>query len=246
METEKIQINLGEGVNNAEVILRQGEAVRQIEPKPPVKTRLEGVISVPAEYLRKRVDTEQFTQERSHLIVDREKVSLTLIINEDDEYLRGEVTGTLEFHPKFVEFGINGNKKWTPVELGRFFKMNRSFFADEKTNRELVTDLMNFSATVNNKIEKSSSNNGDQKDYFEQAVQSNLPKSFYLKIPIFKGKAAQTLEIETVSRINGREVTFSLISSGATQVFEEERDKIIDEQLSLVREIAPRIAIIEV
>lgn len=141
-----------------------------LEPKPPVKTNLFGTIGAPFEYLIKRVETGQFTQERSHLIVDREKVSLTLIINEDDEYERGVISGLLESHPKFIEFGINTGKVWTPIELGMFFKMNRAFFPDKKNNMQLVTDLMNFTATVNNKLERGIKENGNQMDNFMQVV----------------------------------------------------------------------------
>ena len=246
MENEKIQIVLGDGVSKAEVILREGHAVKELEPKAPVKTKLSGVICVPVEYLTKRVKTGQFTQERSHLIVNREEILLSLVINEDDEYERGQVDGKLEFHPKFTEFGINTKKVWTPTELGMFFKMNRAFFPDKTTNMKLVTELMNFSATVNNKIERSLKENGSQTDNFEQVVNSNLPEKFTLTIPIFKGMKAETLEIETFAKINGREVAFILISPAANQTLEEIRDKEIDEQLEKVRKIAPNIAIIEV
>ncbi|GHT09057.1 hypothetical protein FACS189426_06300 [Bacteroidia bacterium] len=246
METEKVQIVLGENVTKAEVILREGASVKEIEPKATVKTNLSGVIGVPVEYLTKRVATGQFTQERSIVIVNREEIRLSLVINEDDEYLRGQVDGTLEFHPKFIEFGINTGKVWTPTDLGLFFKMNRAFFPDKNTNMKLVTDLMNFSATVSNKIDRMVKENGDRTDNFAQVVNSNLPASFVLEIPIFKGVKAETLEIETFAKINGREVSFTLLSPGANQALEEIRDKVIDSQLESIKEIAPNIAIIEV
>jgi hypothetical protein len=154
MEREKINLTLSEGLTTAEVVIREGTAVKLLEPKPPVKTQLSGVVGVPVEYLAKRVTTGQFTQERAHLIVNRKEIKLSLIINEDDEYTRGQVDGTLEFHPKFVEFGINTGMVWTPTELGLFIKMNRAFFSDKSVNMKLVTDLMNFTATVNSSIEK--------------------------------------------------------------------------------------------
>ena len=61
METEKLQINLGANVTKAEVILREGQAVKELEPKAPIKTSLSGVIGAPVEYLTKRVETGQFT-----------------------------------------------------------------------------------------------------------------------------------------------------------------------------------------
>lgn len=246
MENEKLQINLGHGVAKAEVVLREGPAVKELEPKAPIKTDISGVIGSPLEYLKKRLSTGQFTEERSHLIVDREYISLSLIINEDDDYQRGIVHGKLEFHPKFEEFGINTKKEWTPMELGLFFKMNRAFFPDRGANMKLVTDLMSFTATVNNKIERSVKENGDRTDNFAQVVNSNLPASFVLNIPIFKGMEAETLEVETFARVDGRAVVFVLISPGANQTLEEIRNKTIDAQLEQIKVIAPKLAIIEV
>lgn len=245
MENEKLQVNFAPGATKCELVIREGAAVRELEPKAPIKTSLSGVIGAPLEYLTKRVETGQFTQERTHIIVNREKIKLSLVINEDDEYKRGQVDGVLAFHPKFIEFGINTGKVWTPTELGMFFKMNRAFFSDRQVNMKLVSELMNFTATVNNKIDRSVKENGDRTDNFAQVVNSNLPASFTLKLPIFKGKDAETLEVETFAQINGREVCFILLSPGANQTLEEVRDRAIDEQLDKIKSIAPNIAIIE-
>lgn len=246
MNTEKFQINLGDDISKAEITLREGPAVKELELKAPVKTDISGVLGAPLEYLTKRVSTGQFTQERSHIIVNRENITIQLVINEDNEYLRGKVIGKLEFHPKFEEFGINAGTVWTPTDLGMFFKMNRAFFPDKNVNMKLVTDLMNFTATVNNTIERSVKENGGRTDNFAQVVNSNLPGSFVLNIPIFKGLPAETLEIETFAKVSGREVAFVLLSPSANQTLEEIRDKAIDEQLNKIKDIAPDIAIIEI
>lgn len=246
MDTEKININFSEGLSKAELIIREGAAVKELEPKAPIKINLSGVLGTPLEYLKKRVPTGQFSQERSHIIVNRENVSISLIINENDDYERGEIKGTLDFHPKFKEFGINEGKVWTPSVLGMFFKMNRAFFPDKTLNMRLVSDLMNFTAKVSNKIEMSLKESGSKSDNYEQVVNSNLPEKFTLQIPIFKGKPAENLEIETFAQINGREVAFILISPSANQLLEDIRDKAIDEEIAQIKEVAPNIAIIEV
>ena len=196
--------------------------------------------------MKKRVGTGQFEQERSHILIDRDNVTLSLVINEDDYYNSGSVVGKLDFNPKFIEFGINNGKVWTPSELGMFFKMNRAFFTDRKANMELVTTLMNFTATVNNTLERSVKENGDRKDNFTQVVNSNLPESFTLAMPIFKGMQSETLEVETFAQISGREVSFLLLSPGANQALEDIRNKVIDEQIAAIKEVAPNIALIEV
>lgn len=246
MQNEKMQINLAPGMEKAEVIIREVTKVNELEVKAPIKLKLEGVIGSVVEFLSKRLDQkDQINQKRCHILVNRENISIKLVFNENDEYLTGSVTGTLAMHPKFEEFGINGYKVWTPSQLGMFFKMNKSFFADKSENMKLVHELMNYTATVNNSIQKAMKENGDRTDNFEQVVNSNLPKAFMLKIPIFKGFQAETLEVETFAQVNGREVAFILISPAANQAMEDVRDKVIDEQINAIRELCPDIPIIE-
>lgn len=132
------------------------------------------------------------------------------------------------------------------AELGMFFKMNRAFFADRKTNMDLVTALMNFTANVNHTIERSIKENGNRTDNFAQVVNSNLPEAFELNIPIFKGMPAERLEVETFAKVDGRDVALVLLSPGSRETLEDLRDRVIDDQLSRIREIAPKIAIFEV
>lgn len=229
-----------------EVVIRHGEAPDLLAPSYPVKTNIIGVISAPLEYLKQRVGTGQFDQKRCHIIVDRDKIKITLIINEDIEEVRGTITGSLAVHPKFEEFGINGGTVWSPADLGMFLKMNRAFFPDKSANMKLVSELMNFTATVNNKIERQVKENGNNTDNFSQVVNSNLPEKFTVQVPLFRGMPAETIEVETFARINGREVAFILLSPGANQTTEEIRDNVIDEQLDAITQVAPDIVIIEV
>lgn len=247
MAKEKLKIQLGENVAKAEVIVREVSTVNELTVKAPVKIKLDGVIGCVYEFLEKRKsENEQINQKRCHILVNREEISIKLITNENDEYTCGNVTGKLLMYPKFVEFGINTGKIWAPTELGLFFKMNRAFFVSREDNMKLVTDLMNFTATVNSSIERAAKETGDRTDKFEQIVNSNLPKSFNLKIPVFKGMNAEIFEVETFVQINGREVSFTLISPGTNQTIEDIRDSVINTEIDKIRESCPGIAIIEV
>ena len=57
MENEKMIVNLAPGMSTAELVIREGKAVAQLEPKAPVKTELNGIIGVVQEYLGKRFAT---------------------------------------------------------------------------------------------------------------------------------------------------------------------------------------------
>lgn len=229
-----------------EYTIREGKAPELLPVLKPVPVKISGTIRSVTEFLERRKDQEdQINQKRCHIIVNRENITILLIIHENDPYLKGEVKATLETHPKFEEFGINNGKVWTPTQLGLFFKMNRAFFTDKAENMRLVTELMNFTATVSNSIERSAKENGDKTDKFAQTVDSNLPKAFTLNIPLFKGKHSEQLEVETFAQINGREVGFILLSPAANQTMEEIRDKVIDDQILMIRLLCPDIVIIE-
>lgn len=246
MKAENIVIQTKSSNEKVELIIREVSKVNELDVKAPVKLNLNGVLNCVSEFLSKRLDElDQINQKRCHILVNREKITIELIFNEHDEYLKGTVKGQLSIHPKFEEFGINTSKVWTPSQLGLFVKMNRSFFVDRETNMTLVTQLMNFTGNVNSQIEKSVKESGDRTDNFSQVVNSNLPKSFVLNIPIFKGYPSETLEVETFAQVSGREVAFVLQSPSANEVIEEIRDNAINEQLELIKEICPNIVIIE-
>ena len=227
-----------------EVIIREGEAPKVLDPKAPVKMNVNGTINAPFEYLSKRIDC--IKQKECHIIVNREKITIQLVVNESDEYTRGTIAGTLQHHPKFEEFGINTGKVWSPFDFAMFCKMNRAFFADKNANMSLVSACKNFTAKVNNQIERAIQENGNSTDNFAQVVNSNLPESFTLSIPIFKGGKNEDLVVETFAKIDGRNVAFVLLSPGAEETLEDLRDKAIDEQLNAIKAIAPDIAIFEV
>lgn len=197
-----------------------------------------------SEWLGKRIDiTDQLL---SHVIVNRDAFSVELVLNESSFYDRDSIKGVLSIHPKFVEFGINTGKKWSPNELGDFFKMNRSFFASKAENMALVSQLKYFISEVNQKVEKLASDKGDKTDHFSQTVNSNIPSVFSIKIPIWKGGKAETIEVETVATISGREISLMLIAPDANDLIEQERNTAIDAEIEKIKEIAPDLAIIEV
>lgn len=246
MGKEKFQINLAPGTEKAEIIVREVSKVNELEVKAPIQIDLSGVIGAPLEFLTRRLDqSDQINQKRCHVIVSRENLKITIVTSENNQYETGKVVGTLSKHPKFKEFGINTDKLWEPNELGQFFKMNRFFFDDKNENMSLVTALLNFNANVNTTIEKQKSEGGDFKDNYSGAVTSNVPGKFKLKIPLFKGRPAEVIEVEFYASINGRTVMLQLYSPGANQALEDIRDEVIDQQISAIRELAPEIAIIE-
>lgn len=245
MSENKLNVIIPKDYNGApiEVVLREGEAPVALDPKEPERVVINGTIDAPIRWLEKRV--ELINQKATNIIVNRDKMRMALTIDETS-YYQTEINGILQASKEMQEFGINVEKKWEPIKLSKFIKMHRAFFTDKSQNMMLVSTLKNFKAKVNQDIERSKEENGSKVDNYSQVVDSNLPKSFKLNIPLFKGFACEEIEVEIYADVDGRDVSLSLVSAGANEAIEEYKNKVIDVQLDVIRQIAPDIVIVEV
>lgn len=248
MESEnsenKVHVVVPENYNGTpiEIIFRQGEATTELDPKEPEKVTLKGTIDAPLRWLEKRIGL--IDQKAAHILICRDAMSIQLKIDETN-YYAVDIAGQLESSQKIAEFGINTSKPWEPAKLSQFLKMNRAFFTERQKNMELVSQLKNFKATINQEVERRKEENGSRTDNYSQVVDSNLPESFKVNIPLFKGFAPEEIEVEIYADVDGRDVSLSLVSAGAEELIEEYRNKVIDEQIEAIKKIAPDIVIIE-
>ena len=237
------------GEKPVEVIIRKGEAAKAANPLPtkePIKTNIVGVISTPFDWLEKRINT--IDQKKAHILVSREDMSITLITNEDDEYSKGVVKGTVEFTEVFLKTKINDPKDaWIPDRLGQFLRLNRGIAnVDRNEWSKLVSALKSFKATVQSNIEKTRDSSGSRSDIYQMTVQSELPKSFQVNIPIFRGTPKTVIEVEFDHYVVDGDCVLQLVSPGANEAVESYRDQCIDDVLDQIRSIAPDIAIMEI
>ena len=235
------------GEKPIEVIYRTGVAAKAQESLPtkePVKVNISGVISTPFDWLEKRIDLVD--QKRANVLVNRESMTITLTVNEDDEYTKGVLKGTVELSEVFKKFNINGNTGWNPNKLGQFLRLNRGVFADKEQCMVLVTKLKNFTAKAKAEIQKQRDPSGSMAEVYRTEVESNLPKSFTIVVPIFKGTAKTAIEVEFDHYLVDGEVALQLVSPGANECVEQFRDNSLDEVINKIREIAPEIPILEV
>lgn len=246
MQNEKMQINLDKDCQKAEVVIREVDKVNELPVLEPEKVNVSGTITSIFSFLEKRWGCEgQINHEHTHIIVDRDNLSMTLIANETDARNKMVIVGKLQLSRQFMEFHINDGYAWEPLVLSQFIKMNRAYFSNRDENMKLVSVFKNFKAKVNTDYERDRKENGSYTDNYSQIVDSNMPDRFSVVMPIFKGTKAQSIEVETYATINGHDVTVQLISPSAQQVVDETLDAIIDEQIAAIREIAPEIPFIE-
>ena len=249
MDPEKLNINFADGEGVKELVIREVDTV--VEDKLPVlepdKVSISGNITAIFAFLEKRWNAEdaQVDHCRTHILVDRDNLQMTLVVNETDKREKKTVVGTIQLSRQYTAFGVN-NKLWESTDLGNFFRINRSYFEKKETNMSLVSLLKRFTAKVNTEVEREEKDNGSVTDVYRKVVDSNLPEAFAVKIPIFKGTQPEVFSIEIIAHVEGKHAVLELISPDAEAIVEEVRDKLIDEQIEKIKELAPEIPIIEV
>ena len=248
-EEKGLSVNIGQydGKNPLEIIYRQGSAVpmpKPLETKEPEDISQNGVIDTPLKWLEKRIDT--IDQKEANIVVDREKMEITLTINERSSYLKSTFTGSVAVSDIFEKLKINdADAAWAPSRLGQFLRLNRVIFVDKESCMTLVSKLKNFTAKAKSEIQKMRDPSGSVAEVYRNEVESNLPKSFVICIPVFKGTQKQNIEVEFDHYLKDNEVYLQLVSPGANEIVEQYRDRIINEVIDKIGKIAPDIVIIE-
>lgn len=242
LEEKPIVVNMAEGQNTLTILT--GDAPEQLDVLAPVKVDLTGTIEAPLNWLEKRVG--DIDQHKAHVVVNRDKLQIMLVINEDDAYTNGKIVGELKYSEIFLKLGINSDKQWQPDVLSRFLKLNRSLFLDKTENMKVVTALKQIETKVEQAVSRERQENGNVGLSFKQQVaNSNIPERFTLKIPVFSGGSYTEVAVETFVTIDGAQISIALQSAAANDVIEYSKDITIGDVVSKIREIAPEIAIIE-
>lgn len=247
MNTEKLNINFAEGEAVKELIIRETNHVN--EPLPilePEKVNITGTITAPFAFLEKRWNDPQMDHSRTHLLVNRDNLNIKLVANETDKRNGMTIIGQIELSRQFKAFGVNMDVQFAPEDLANFFRINRTYFKERSENMTLVSQLKSFRAKIETEVEREKKDNGSVTDVYKKVVNSNLPESFKVCIPIYKGAAPEEIEIEVIATVNGRDVALELISPDAASIVEEVRDRLIDEQIKKFTEFAPEIPVLEV
>ncbi len=233
---ETIHVNL-ENVGGKELTIRQGKALEVLPKKQNIWS---GLIDSPLQFLQKREDVLDLYA--CVVLVMRSELTIRLVTDESSQ-LRDEVFGTLYLSDKYKAFGINSGNYITPHEMAALIKMNRTAFENIDVAMRLVSQLQNFKAKVNKEVEAKKDDRANYSSHLSQVVDSNLPESFKLNIPIFKGQQKQLIEVEVYIRAS--DLNCCLMSTEANDVIETTRDAIIDDVLEKIKELAPSIVVIE-
>jgi len=241
MKAENLQII---GLTGNELIIREGKAPDIFIMKP---LKLTCNIDAVFRYLEKQKGTISLIAGEgktlnANIEVDRENMTIKLYVDPKGQS-PDSVWSKLEYHEDFLKFKINTGEEFTTYGLAELFKMNRSCFQDRDTAMKLVKDLRTFKAKIDKEVEKVIDDRANYSLKKSQAVDSNIPESFYLEISIFKGQPKIKIQIEI--NINADSLNCSLISPEANDYISDQKNQIIDEQIKKISELIPELCIIE-
>lgn len=232
----------------SELVIIHKEGFDELRPEP---VKITGNIDSVSNWLLKRFSKEAspdaknyISGDTAHVLINRDKMTISLIVNENDPYYKGSITGALTKHPDFEKWEINTGHEFDNKTLSEFIKMNRSCFESKSHAMRLSAELSMLKVKVDNEVEKANDNRGNVRQMFAQKViEMNIPKSFLLKVPVFKGQPTAKFEVEIY--VNPNNYMVSLVSPEANDIISSIRDFVIDEQKNLINEISPVLAIIE-
>ena len=175
----------------------------------------------------------------SNLVFSYDKLTLNLGYKISQEFPYVLATSIL-LNPDLEAFEINQGKKYNPFQLADFIKMNRHLFESKSVAMELVSVLKNIKATVNKAVEANKDDRGNKRALIDQVVQSNIPESFNIELPVFKGQPKMVVPVEIVL---DEDLECMLISPDLKQIIAEEAERLIGGEVDKIRELHPQLRV---
>lgn len=235
MENEKLNITLPDGTT--EIIIREGEAAPVREKKP---LAIVGVINTPARFLKNRYEFLEGKTRACHVLVNSDKGMITLIVEENEE-LHDSIMGVISESDAIKNFGINNGDYVEPESLAEFLRMRKHYFVDQTEYANTFTALRSFSAKVNQEIATIKDDHGNYDLKKKQAVEHNVPKSFTISVPLFKGFPKRDIQVEIL--VNSS-LKVTMYSADLIQLTDELREAYVMDTVEKIENIAPDIVIL--
>jgi hypothetical protein len=162
----------------------------------PIPIEITGNIDAPSLFLIGR--GTEFAKTNNHAMVSKSRGAIVLNLNEQDVCNRYVIRGKIRISDKYEALGINKEERYTPEGLANKFKLLRSIFVSNLEHAKICATLKNLKAKINADLEKSDDKRGNVSAYFKQTVESNMPESIKLRIPLIEGSGPAEIEVNVV------------------------------------------------
>lgn len=217
MEKQFIQVQVAEGVSRLEIL--EGKA---LDPLPPQGIAITGLIDSPASWWKVRKD--KLDHDKCHVIVGKD--SITLYMNEDDEYTDSYVKGQLYLAEECSQWGINTDVMYDSKQLARTIKANEFLFPDKSEWKVAYNSLMRFESNVQVNLKDIKETSGDIDKALKVTVNNNIVPGFRLCTRIF-GMERHEYIVDIGSEFVGHNVKFYLDSSDLALRISEHREELL-------------------
>lgn len=220
---------------NGEVIVREGQALPQLAPK---KIEITGDIKTVSSFIEKRktlaiagISGAQFI-EPTRAVVEVDKIKRTITFSLDPENSLGTVvTAKLEPNPDLEQFHINGKKQFSQRELINLLKFSRLYFEDFGKHGELLAAYTAFTAKTSTNLGNESDSRGNKNFAFNKKVETGLPQTFIMSLPVFKGQEPRRFMVEICLDVTDAAASFWFESVELAELMELEGETILRKEL---------------
>lgn len=196
---------------------------------------IEGNIDAPSRFIEGR--SSEFEDSKRHALVSQTDGVIKLVINEQSVTDRYVVKGKIEVGKKFKTLGINNDSvSYSPEELANKFKLLRSLFVSNLEHSSICETLRNIKAKINREIEEANDQKGNVTRNFSQTVQSNMPDSIKLNIPLIEGEDSVEIEVNVVLEAEGSStIKCYLESIDAAELIEKLFEERVNQEVEKIK-----------
>lgn len=214
---------------NVKVTILNGDAPEQYNPK---SVNIAGTISAPRRFVENRLDT--FDSKKSHCLVSKTDGEITLVVNEHKHCGNHKIVGKVSLGKKFLELGINTDKVYDPKELANKLRLMRSIFKTHSDHARITSALRNIEATVNGQMKDLDDRKGNRTIAYEQTVESNIPDTFTLDLPLIEGEESEEIEVQSVLEVSQGSIVCYLESIDGQDRIEDLRTELVENEIELI------------
>jgi hypothetical protein len=219
---------------NGEVIIREGTALPQVAPK---KIEISGDIRTVSTFIngRKSVGNidgglQYINPARAVVMVDKKGRSITLNLDPQDVY-GTIVIAKMELNPDLEQFHINGKQQFSQRELVNLLKFSRLYFEDFGKHGDLLKAYTSFTAKTQTDLANEADRRGNSNYAFNKKVETGLPETFVMNMPVFKGQESRRFMVEICLEVTDKAASFWFESVELAEIMELEGEKILRDEL---------------
>lgn len=149
---------------------------------------IEGNIDAVSAWIKTRAkDPDGFKKDSAHILLDAEKKTISLVIDENYPKQGTKITGKFVINPELEKLKINTEQRYSPQQLASIIKLNRYYFADIEQHASVLKNLKNHDADITAKIKEHADDRGNSENSIVAKLVSNIDEKFTLNIALFKG-----------------------------------------------------------